>query len=140
MDVAEATDSELVLAIQRDGAGCVAEELMRRHLPTVRGMMYQMALNHADADDLTQEVFIRAWRGLAKFHGGASFSTWLHRIAMNCAMSFLGRQIGMVDPRTGTNRTGYLANGRVDYVASPTLGGLPIRWPMSMMPTAACQP
>ena len=55
-------------------------------------MMYQMALNHADADDLTQEVFIRAWRGLAGFRGGASFSTWLHRIAMNCAMSFLGRR------------------------------------------------
>ncbi len=93
MDIAEATDSELVLAIQRDGgAGEGAEELMRRHLRRVRGMMYQMALNHADADDLTQEVFIRAWRGLAGFRGGASFSTWLHRIAINCAMSFLGRR------------------------------------------------
>ena len=71
MDVATATDSELVMAIQRDGAGDVAEELMRRHLPRVRGMMYQMALNHADADDLTQEVFIRAWRGLAGFRSGA---------------------------------------------------------------------
>lgn len=92
MDVAEATDSELVMAIQRDGTGSSADELMRRHLPRVRGMMYQMALNHADADDLTQEVFIRVWRGLSEFRGRASFSTWLHRIAMNCANRFLARR------------------------------------------------
>lgn len=54
--------------------------------------MYQMTLNHADADDLTQEVFVRAARGLPAFDGRAEFGTWLHRIALNCAKSFLARR------------------------------------------------
>lgn len=89
MDKAEPTDQELVEAYRNGGHPSLVGELFGRHLGKVRGMMYQMTLNHADADDLTQEVFIRAARGLPDFGGRAGFSTWLHRIAMNCAKSFL---------------------------------------------------
>jgi len=89
MDTAESSDIELVAAYQESGHQQPISELFVRHLSKVRGMMYQMTLNHADADDLTQEVFIRASRGLHRFSGRSEFSTWLHRIAMNCAKSFL---------------------------------------------------
>jgi len=51
-----------------------------------------MILNESDADDLTQEVFLRAVRGLAGFRGESRFSTWLYQIAMNTTHSFLRRQ------------------------------------------------
>lgn len=60
-------------------------EIMDRH----RGTMYAIALavlhNHADAEEITQDTFIRAHRGLAKFRGEAALVTWLHRIALNLA-------------------------------------------------------
>lgn len=92
MDTAEPTDLELIAAYRSGGLQRHVGELFVRHLGKVRGMMYQMTLNHADADDLTQEVFLRAAQGLSGFGGRAEFSTWLHRIAMNCAKSFLARR------------------------------------------------
>ena len=92
MDKMKPTDQELVEAYRNGGHQRHVDELFVRHLGKVRGMMYQMTLNHADADDLTQEVFIRVARGLSGFSGRAEFSTWLHRIARNCAKSFLIRR------------------------------------------------
>jgi RNA polymerase sigma-70 factor (ECF subfamily) len=92
MDTAEPTDQELLAAYREGGHPRPISELFVRHLGKVRGMMYQMTLNHADADDLTQEVFIRASRGLPNFNSRSEFATWLHRIAMNCAKSFLMRR------------------------------------------------
>jgi RNA polymerase sigma-70 factor (ECF subfamily) len=45
--------------------------------------------NHADADDATQETFVRAFRGLASFDGRADFFTWLYRITINTALNAL---------------------------------------------------
>jgi len=48
--------------------------------------------NHSDADDVAQETFIRAYRGLKKFKGHARFSTWLYRIMINCCMDLLRKR------------------------------------------------
>jgi RNA polymerase sigma-70 factor (ECF subfamily) len=45
--------------------------------------------NHSDADDVTQESFVRAYRGLATFDGRADFFTWLYRITVNTALNAL---------------------------------------------------
>jgi RNA polymerase sigma-70 factor (ECF subfamily) len=45
--------------------------------------------NHSDADDVTQEAFVRAYRGLASFDGRADFFTWLYRITVNTALNAL---------------------------------------------------
>ena len=92
MDKMEPTDWELVEAVRIGGQSHLIGDLFVRHLGRVRNVMYQMTLNHADADDLTQEVFLRAARGLPEFDGRAEFGTWLHRIALNCANSFLVRR------------------------------------------------
>jgi RNA polymerase sigma-70 factor (ECF subfamily) len=57
-----------------------------------------MTNNPADADDLTQEAFIQAFRKLATFRGESALSTWLHRVAVNTALMHFRRQ-----PRTGTS-------------------------------------
>ena len=65
------------------------ETLYRRHSARVYGLCIRLARNAADAQDCTQETFIRAWRNLATFRGQSSLATWLHRIAVN---EVLGRK------------------------------------------------
>lgn len=60
-------------------------EIMTRHRETMYAIAIAMLHNHADAEEITQDTFIRAHRGLAKFRGEASLVTWLHRIALNLA-------------------------------------------------------
>ena len=55
-------------------------------------MISQMVVNDADADDLTQETFLRAIRGINGFRGRSQLSTWLYRIAMNTVHDFLRGQ------------------------------------------------
>lgn len=59
-------------------------KLYHRHQQRVRSILYQLC-GPANLDDLVQEVFLRAWKGLPKFRQTAKFSTWLYRIAWNLA-------------------------------------------------------
>ena len=85
-DLAAAQDAELV---RRFNAGDESAfvEIVTRH----RGKMFSIALghlgNHADAEEIAQDTFIRAYRGLARFRGDSSLATWLHRIAFNLSRS-----------------------------------------------------
>ena len=58
------------------------EELYRAHLPRVHSLVRRMTAGH-DADEITQDVFVRLWQKIGSFRGDASFSTWLHRLAVN---------------------------------------------------------
>ncbi len=58
--------------------------LYRRHQQRVRQILYQLC-DPPTLDDLVQDVFLRAWRGLPKFRQSSQFSTWLYRIAWNVA-------------------------------------------------------
>ena len=86
------SDDELIAAIRVNGDRTALDELVRRHLPQVRQTVFQMVLHDGDADDVTQEVFLRAIRGLNGFNRRAKFSTWLVRIAMNTAYTHLERR------------------------------------------------
>src|SRR5262252_5038448 len=63
--------------------------LVRRHQRRVYAAALHILGNHSDADDVTQETFVRAYRGLAGFDGRADFFTWLYRIAVNTALNVL---------------------------------------------------
>ena len=58
------------------------EALYRTHLPRVHSLVRRMTAGR-DADELTQDVFVRLWQKLGTFRGDSSFSTWLHRLAVN---------------------------------------------------------
>jgi RNA polymerase sigma-70 factor (ECF subfamily) len=62
------------------------------HADRVYGALRRFGLDAVDADEVAQEVFLRAWRGLAQFEGRAQFSTWLYRIAFNEAQRRLSRR------------------------------------------------
>jgi RNA polymerase sigma-70 factor (ECF subfamily) len=58
------------------------ESLYRTHLPRVHSLVRRMTAGR-DADELTQDVFVRVWQKLGTFRGESSFTTWLHRLTVN---------------------------------------------------------
>ena len=60
-------------------------EIMNRYRSKTYGIALGLLRNRSDAEEITQDTFIRAHRGLARFRGDSSLATWLHRIAVNLA-------------------------------------------------------
>lgn len=77
-------DAELVRRFNA-GDDSAFVEIMSRYRERMFSIAYAMLKNHADAEEIAQDTFIRAYRGLAKFRGDASLATWLHRITLNLA-------------------------------------------------------
>jgi RNA polymerase sigma-70 factor (ECF subfamily) len=67
-------------------------ELVAANADRVYGVLRRFGLDASDADEVAQEVFLRAWRGLARFEERAQLSTWLYRIAFNEAQRRLSRR------------------------------------------------
>jgi RNA polymerase sigma-70 factor (ECF subfamily) len=80
------------LALARKGDKAAFGRLVRLHQKRVYAAALHILGNHGDADDVTQETFVRAYRGLATYDGRAELSTWLYRIAINTALNFLRSQ------------------------------------------------
>lgn len=80
------------------------ERLYRTHVSRIHSMARRMADPH-QADEITQDVFVRAWEKLETFRGDASFGTWLHRLAINFILSRRVRQ--------GRERHRFLADGEL---------------------------
>lgn len=80
--------------IQQAAAGDAAafEALVLRYQTQVYSLAYRMVGNEADAQDLAQEAFVRAWRALDSFQFSSQFSTWLYRLTSNICIDFLRSQ------------------------------------------------
>jgi RNA polymerase sigma-70 factor (ECF subfamily) len=65
------------------------ERLYREHSPRVYALCLRLAADRVQAEELTQDVFVRAWQKLESFRGESAFGTWLHRLAVN---EVLGRR------------------------------------------------
>ena len=81
-------DAELVARAQRGDAGAF-EQLLCRHQRYAFNLAYRVLGDYAEAEDVTQEAFVRAWRGLSGFRGQARFTTWLYRIVHNLCLNRL---------------------------------------------------
>ena len=76
-------DQQLVSEAQA-GDEAAFEELVRRHAGRLHDVVRRLGGgSRQEAEEITQETFLRAWRSIAGFHGDASFSTWLIRIGLN---------------------------------------------------------
>ena len=82
---------EEVAAIERVLAGEpeAFQHLVERHSRPLFRLAYRMTGNQHDADDVVQETLLRAYRQIGRFQARSSFSTWLHRIAVNCALDLI---------------------------------------------------
>jgi len=82
------SDAGLV-AQARQGDEAALEQLVRRHQRYVLNLAYRVLGDYAEAEDVAQEAFVRAWRGLSGFRGQARFTTWLYRIVHNLCLNRL---------------------------------------------------
>jgi RNA polymerase sigma-70 factor (ECF subfamily) len=85
------TDEELV-ARSRTGDAESFNELISRWERPIYALAYRVIGREEDARDVTQETFLRAFRGLAAFKGQAKFSSWLYRIALNLCRDWIRRK------------------------------------------------
>ena len=67
------------------------EDLVRMTWASTYTLAFRLTGNEEDALDVTQETYLRAFRGLPRFRGEARFSTWLYRVTANCASNHLSR-------------------------------------------------
>jgi RNA polymerase sigma-70 factor, ECF subfamily len=73
-------DSDVALAAAGDTAAF--ERVYRLHVPRIHGLVRRM-LGPQEADEVTQDIFVRAWQKLGTFRGDSAFGTWLHRLGVN---------------------------------------------------------
>ncbi len=69
----------------RQGDQSAFEQMVSRYWGRIYAMVHQLLRNPEDAEEVTQDTFIRAHRGLVNFRGESAFSTWLYQIATNLA-------------------------------------------------------
>ncbi|HEX8170455.1 MAG TPA: RNA polymerase sigma factor [Thermoanaerobaculia bacterium] len=84
----ESTDIELVERV-RSGDDDAFRQLVERHTRPIYRLAFRITGNAADADDVVQETFLRAYRRASTYDARASFATWLHRIAVNCSLDLI---------------------------------------------------
>jgi RNA polymerase sigma-70 factor (ECF subfamily) len=82
-----ASDPEASVGAARRGDPRAFEALYHEHVGRVHALARRLAFDPGRADELTQDVFVRAWERLATFRGESTFATWLHRLAVNTILS-----------------------------------------------------
>ena len=99
--------------------------IVERHRRAVYQVCYRFVNNHEDASDLSQETFVRAWKGLKNFKGESALATWLYRIAVNVCLNRVSVKKPEIEPletdrfidtRTEDPRAGLLREERADAV------------------------
>jgi RNA polymerase sigma-70 factor (ECF subfamily) len=81
-----------LIARARGGDEDAFGQLVTLHADRVYGLLRRFGLGPSDAEEVAQEVFLRAWRGLSRFEARAQLATWLYRIAFNEAQRRLAGQ------------------------------------------------
>jgi RNA polymerase sigma-70 factor, ECF subfamily len=84
LGVSETADVALAAA----GDQRAFERIYRAHVARIHSLARRMVGGEGDADELTQDIFVRAWERLGSYRGEAAFGTWLHRLAVNVVLNW----------------------------------------------------
>lgn len=96
--VSPGTDDASLVAASVAGDRAAFDVIVERHRRAVYQVCYRFVSNHEDASDLSQEAFVRAWRGLKNFKGQSALSTWLYRIAVNVCLNRVSAKLPVTEP------------------------------------------
>jgi len=87
------TDKEIVEQIKSGNNPDIAfRQLVSRYQEQLYWVIRRIVLNHDDTDDVLQNVFVKAWKGIPKFREDANLYTWLYRIAHNESITFINKK------------------------------------------------
>jgi RNA polymerase sigma factor (sigma-70 family) len=89
-----ATEEKALLTALRDPGqrAWAFDRMVKSHQRMLYQHIRRMVLDHADADDVLQNTFLKAWKNLDRFRGDAALRTWLYRIATNEALTWLNQR------------------------------------------------
>jgi RNA polymerase sigma-70 factor (ECF subfamily) len=87
MQASVPADDSADVALAASGDRRAFERLYRAHVNRVLSICTRMCGSRTKGEELTQDVFVRAWEKLPQFRGEAQFSTWIHRVAVNIALT-----------------------------------------------------
>ena len=85
-------EEKQLVRLAQEGSPQAFEELVMKYQPKVFSMALSFTRNREAADDLAQEIFLKAYLALPRFHGKSEFGTWLYRISMNHIKDFLRKK------------------------------------------------
>lgn len=122
-------DATLCRAAARDDREAL-EALLRRHYPRIYAVCRRLAGNDADAADAAQEALIAITRGLRRFDGRASFTTWSYRVATNACLDELRRR----QRRTTTSLPDEPAGARHDPVGDQIAARIDVDAALARLP------
>jgi len=91
-ETADSTEDFRLVSLAQKGDMRAYDELVIRHRGRIYAMIRNMVKNDADAWDLSQDVFIKAWKALPRFQARARFSTWLFRISHNVVYDWVRKR------------------------------------------------
>jgi len=89
--ISDIPDQEIIRQAQ-EGDARAFEQLYRRYSKRVYRLCLRMVKNEAEAEDLTQEAFLKVFRKIHTFQGKSAFSTWLHRVSVNTVLMSLRKK------------------------------------------------
>ncbi len=84
--------------------------LLNKYQERIYWHVRRFVLNHDDADDLVQDIFIKVWNNLEKFRADAKLYTWIYRIASNECITFLNKKKQMLSVSLDDDSSSYLAD------------------------------
>lgn len=84
-------EKELIIRTQK-GEADAFNPIVSKYQQKIYNLMYQRVRDRETAEDLCQEVFLKAWQALPNFKGQSAFYSWLYKIAINCSIDFLRKQ------------------------------------------------
>ena len=90
--ISNAQEAETIRQAQQ-GDAAAFEQLYRLHSSRVFALCLRMLKNTAEAEDLTQQTFLTVFRAIRTFRGQCAFSSWLHRVTMNCVLMHLRKRV-----------------------------------------------
>lgn len=85
-------DEEEIISRTQNGDTQAFNPLIYKYQQRIYNLIYQHVQNHEAAEDICQEVFLKAWRALPNFQRKSAFYSWLHQIAVNCSIDFIRKQ------------------------------------------------
>lgn len=85
-------EEKQLVRLAQEGSPQAFEELVAKYQPKVFSMALSFTRNREQADDLAQEVFLKTYLALPRFHGKSEFGTWLYRISINHIRDFLRKK------------------------------------------------